>query len=168
MSSWQEYKSNAEQIQNACVFAMLTDKIIFDKWPTNKEEIDEDKLLDIRVFNEDKEAHMFRTSIDKDFFGIRVADDTQEKYADHIEEWQFLDIDTDASKDLKGEVISTGGGNYTLPEVNGVSIINDSNKPALKIVKYIKYTESGQAYVYDWRLAGIEMRGLSELTERRM
>lgn len=154
---------NENQIENACVFAMLTDAIIFDNWPV---EITEGKLLDIRVFNTDKEAHMFRTSIDKAFFDIRIADDTQKQNEDRMVEWQILDIDTKVSRDPSNKVTSTGGGKYTLPRIEGISIMDGSDKPALKIVKYIAYTESGQAYIYDWRLAGIEMRGLDKLKEK--
>ena len=165
MSTFNDFESKVSelQIENACVFAMLTDEIIFDNWPVP---VNEDKLLDIRVFNRNKEVRMFRTSIGKAFSNIRVADDADEKYKDHIDEWQILDIDTEASKEAKDKVISTGGGRYTLPKVENVCAMDKSNKPAVKIVKYIAYTEFGQAYIYDWRLAGIEMRGLDQLEEK--
>ena len=128
---------------------MLTDEFKVDKYPLT-DNIDEDRLLDIRVFNKDKEYRLFRDNIASDFF-YRLIDDTasDSEYKDKYIEKQRLDLDMKKGKDDHGRVSAQGGGTYYIP----LDIPGD-NESDLKVVvyNYVGYDDNGMAYIKDYRL----------------
>lgn len=132
------------------VFAAFTDELIIGEWKQNMSFIDakRDRLLELRIFNEEMEVKYYRTSISREFCE-RIIDRNNEDQTEFYEETQILDIDTLRSKELNqetGDVLATGGGQYHLPVemTENVSIVTR---------QYIRKNEhSGQAEVYDWRL----------------
>lgn len=148
----------AEKVTEGFVFAMLTDAIVWKHWPMSPEEQKdlqqkEEKLLDIRIFNKEKELRMFRGDIGRKFRG-RMLEDTEAVLhgQEFFDEEQYLDIDDRRSAGLfarEQKVQATGGGCYDLP----LSGFADAK---VKIRDYLGYyEESGQAYVKDWRLVDV-------------
>ncbi len=127
------------------ILASLTDEFIVDTWPMNKYALDgkEDKILEIRIFNTSKEERLFRSDISKDFIH-RTADDIGKDYFD---EYQYLDIDTNLSSNLDGNIVmTTGGGIFNLP----VSVKENAK---IKIRYYLdRYNDTGHVKLSDWRL----------------
>lgn len=145
------------------VIAALTDEYIVDTWPKMEHasiEGKEEKILELRIFNENEEHKLFRTDIGRAFTARMIGDrdgkpllkvNGEERDSacnwETLDEEQFLDIDTAASAALPaGEVQATGGGRYHLP----FERIGDAK---IKIRYYIdRYPETGQAFVADWRV----------------
>lgn len=136
--------------------AGMTDRYLLGIWPADAAKIAENKLLEIRVFNETKEVKAFRSDISKEF-SIRLVDDAVaglqngRDYSDYMDESQYLDIDTKRSAKCfpeSHEVVTTGGGRYYLPA--------DSMNDTKVIVRtyFDRYAETGQARVFDWRIVG--------------
>lgn len=159
--------------QKIYLFAMTTECIKFfivnDTRPDEKElrELAQNGL-EIRVFDEKREAKWFRTCIDKKL-GFRLLDDDVLK-KDSLQVWdesQYLDIDVKRTKESiekgkiqNGTVFATGGGKYPLP-------LETYKNAKIKIRNYLgKDPDTGELYVEDWRLIslveGIEERGKSE------
>lgn len=153
--NWYDYR-NKISIKNGYAVVMFTDKFEFLAYPfdekTNKilNEDFEKKLIDMRIFNKDKEYRIFRGDISGNFH-FRDSDDYIKN--DYYDDEQYLDIDTKRSADSfknDGIVRATGGGNYKLP-------FCDFNDIKICIRNYIDYdNESGQAYIKDWRLVGLK------------
>ena len=148
---WQQ----AGAMEEGFLFAMLTDEIVWERWPLSLEEKEafrkkEGKLLDIRIFNEEKELRMFRGDIGRKFLG-RILEDKKDSLdeAECFDEEQYLDIDAKRSESLffkEGKVKATGGGCYHLP-------LKRFENAKIKVRNYLGYyEETGQAYVKDWRL----------------
>lgn len=159
--------------QKIYLFAMTTECIKFfivnDTRPDEKElrELAQNGL-EIRVFDEKREAKWFRTCIDKKL-GFRLLDDDVLK-KDSLQVWdesQYLDIDVKRTKESiekgkiqNGTVFATGGGKYPLP-------LETYKNAKIKIRNYLgKDPDTGELYVEDWRLIslveGVEERGKSE------
>jgi len=158
--------------QRIYLFAMTTECIKFfivnDTRPDEKElrELAQNGL-EIRVFDEKREAKWFRTCIDKKL-GFRLLDDDVLK-KDSLYVWdesQYLDIDDKRTEKSiknggiqKGSVFATGGGKYPLP-------LETYKNAKIKIRNYLgEDPDTGELYVEDWRLIslveGIEERGKS-------
>lgn len=149
MSDYKSLVTAAEGMQGYVV-AALTDEYIVDRWPMSEDLSEkEEKILEVRVFNEEKEIKLFRTDIGKKFKDLRILDDS-ELYGkfESFEQEQYLDIDTKRSVCDDGYVFTTGGGNYRLPF--GYS------EESKVIIKYYMEEEpdSGMARIADWRVAG--------------
>ena len=160
-----EFFENCSDVKEGFIFAICTDKIICDHWPlkgTAESEYDENLVLEIRVFNEEKEHKLFRGDMSKEF-GYRLKDDSDgenklpEGVEDYYDELPYLDIDTTKKpeQDKAGltKVRATGGGEYHVP----IDAVVDALEYAvLKVRHYIsKYPETGKAFVSDWRCIGI-------------
>lgn len=106
-----------------------------------------DKLLDIRVFNADKEYRLYR-----DYCGasweVSVLSDAEMQNTDFYDEVQYLDIDTkrtaEGASRHPGMLRATGGGWYRFPQ----------GYTKAKIRSYVSYDDNGQAYRIAWRLVG--------------
>lgn len=146
MADLNELIEKTADMSDAFYSAELTDSYSIGIWASH-EPFDEDRILEIRVFNEKKEVKLFREDIGDDFH-LRVRTDD----GDYYDECQFLDIDTRHSD---GNVLTTtGGGRYTVPE----SIL-EMAEPMLRVRYYLKQEESsGQTYISDWRCVGFEDR----------
>jgi hypothetical protein len=143
------------------VMMIFTDRFELDRYPMKiinqscLEEHFNDRLLDLRIFNESSEYRIFRSGVGSDFY-VRIIDDQCPEKSDDVDcndyfdDEQYLDIDTVRSKksfNEKNIVYTTRGGCYYLPLLR----MEDAK---VKIRNYIAYEETGQAYVKDWRLAG--------------
>lgn len=138
-----------EKIQTGWVIAALTDEYIVDKWPLQGSALKgkEEKVLEIRIFNQDGEMKLSRSDISRDFafrtiFDVGVDTDPKDKY----DELQYLDIDEKNGKSSDGKVTTTGGGRYNLP-------IGNLSDAMIRIRYYLgKYEDTGHARVEDWRI----------------
>lgn len=154
--------------QRIYLFAMTTECIKFfivnDTRPDEKElrELAQNGL-EIRVFDEKREAKWFRTSIDKKLGFRLLDDDILKKDSLHIwDESQYLDIDDKRTKEAikqgkiqEGIVFATGGGKYPLP-------LEKYKNAKIKIRNYLgEDTDTGELYVEDWRLIGL-VEGIEE------
>lgn len=152
----------ADEIERGFVFAMLTDEILWERWPLESDrrklfQEKEEKLLDIRVYNREREARVSRSDIGRAFRGRSLNDEKESsEWQDYFDEEQFLDIDDKCSNELfsvEGKVQATGGGRYPLP-------LPDFRNAKVLIRNYVGYyEESGQAYVKDWRLRDLFKEG---------
>ena len=96
----------AEEVTEGYVFAMLTDEIVWKHWPMSQEEQKklqkkEHKLLDIRIFDKQRELRMLRGDIGREFQG-RMVEDTEAilHEQEYFDEEQYLDIDDPRSSEL--------------------------------------------------------------------
>lgn len=146
------FLQSCENIGQGVVVAQLSDEYIVERW---SEEIsaslekNADKILEIRIFNEDEEHRLFRSDIGKEKFFERIIRDSEED-RDCFDEVQYLDIDTVMTGNHRkkgGMVTATGGGQYKL------SVINNIHDAKIRIRYYLgRYEETGQARVEDWRM----------------
>ena len=128
------------------IIASLTDEYLVDEWPLGGDELasKEDKILEIRVFNNKEECKLSRSDIGKEFSFRRIYDDEENR--DSYDEWQFLDIDESIQRDDAGKVTATGGGKYKLP-------LKSSMNAKICIRYYLgRYVATGQARIEDWRV----------------
>lgn len=151
--NWDNFKSEIT-ITNGYAVVMFIDEFIVEKYPL---ELDDQtklqnewnkKLLDIRVFNKDKEYRVFRGDLGSPFCYSCIEDDSEK--LECFEDEQYLDIDT--TKTGNGFVSATGGGSYKLP-VYGKGDIK------VYIKNYIDYDTMGQAFIRKWRLTDIREEG---------
>ena len=160
-----ELFKKAESLDKGYIIALFTDEIYINDWNTDnrktvktKIQKRKDSLLELRVFDANREIKIFRSDISVDSkISMRVIDDNNSEYDDHYDENQFLDIDTTNISDSEGmwNVHATGGGKYYLPKSVG-----NIKEIVLKVRHYIsRYPSSGKAYVSDWRCVGFEKEG---------
>ena len=121
-------------------FAIWTDHADFI--PDKNADLCEDKLLEIRCFDERGEFRAVRTTPDMPFSEREITSD--EGWADgYYDEAQYLDIDTARTKkEADGWLYATGGGKYHLPEEAKMILVRS----------YYRFDEEGIARKYDWRL----------------
>ncbi|MCM1101237.1 MAG: CRISPR-associated protein Csx19 [Clostridium sp.] len=172
IGSMEQFWQLAETMEQGFLFAMLTDEVVLERWPLSEEgkknfRAGERKLLDIRIFNQERELRMFRGNVGGAFRGRALEDGTDarggrrrsaecrnEEFRDEEfwDEEQYLDIDTERSETLfarEGMVQTAGGGRYRLPLEGFVNA-------KIRIRNYLDYyEETGQAYVKDWRLTDL-------------
>lgn len=146
-----DFYKEANQMSRGHMIALFTDKIELTSWPEGKNVLDvaAERLLEARVFDEDREIKLFRGSIGS-AFKMRIRDDKKDAMQDYFDEMQYLDIDIKRSKasfDVDKTVYTTGGGRYTLP-------IGDHVGDYKVNIRYYlsRYEDSGQARVCDWRV----------------
>ena len=121
-------------------FAIWTDKVdfILDKTA----DLHEERLLELRCFDESGEYRVIRSTPDMYFSEREIISD--ESYGDgYYDEAQYLDIDTARTEiEADGWFYATGGGRYHLPEAARMILVRN----------YYRYDEEGIARKYDWRL----------------
>lgn len=114
---------------------------------------DEDKLLELRAFDESGEYRAWRDCVDEEFC---VREWTAQAEAlpgglflfdGYFDEAQYLDIDAQNSADTVMRAI--GAGYYHLPEG-----LYKNGKKLLLVRYYYKFDEDGIAHKTDWRLCG--------------
>lgn len=153
-----EFLRNAENIfarsDFAWIEAELTDEYLIDRWTgqggkTIEHLIDnQNKLLELRLFNEKEEHRYSRFQLGDDFVVRTINDDDVSEYLD---EEMVLDIDTAASAEHKGgKVVMSTGGRYDCP-------LEKISNATIVIRYYLdRYEKTGQAYVRDWRMVEIK------------
>lgn len=164
MENKQVKKNDVEQVLNEVngYFLNATDSIFFVAQYTDKFDIgiwnkgiikNVNKLLELRVFDKNKEWKLFRSDIGKDFiYRCQNEDNTKEEGVDYFDEVQLLDIDTSRSNKAPGVMYTTAGGSYNLPKN-----IADLDRAAIRIRHYFGVdNESGQAFIRDYRLVDFE------------
>jgi hypothetical protein len=132
--------------------AQYTDKFDVGIW--NKDIIKNvNKLLELRVFDKNKEWKLFRSDIGKDFsYRCQKEDNNKEEGVDYFDEVQLLDIDITKSSNGKKMMCTTAGGKYNLPKD-----ISDLDRAAIIVRHYFGVdNESGQAFIRDYRLVDFE------------
>lgn len=140
-----DFFKQSEDIEKGWMLASLTDEYIVDSWPSKgSHSISEDKLLEVRIFDDNCEHMLFRPDIGSSFSSRTINDGEDDR--DHYDEIQYLDIDTKKGIDTDGKVTTTGGGKFTAP-------VNNTDDARVRIRYYLgKYEETGQARVEDWRV----------------
>lgn len=108
-----------------------------------------EKLLELRVFDENGEFRAYRDLLGKPFKCREINKDNENQFAGSFKENQYLDIDTTKTFEDKTIKQATGGGQYHLPE-------DVKSKTMLKMRYYYCFNDEGIAYKCDWRLAGFE------------
>ena len=143
MSKLQEFLDRNSDFKGYKI-AYLTDECIVDTYPLAFNSLDnkDEKVLEVRLFNKEKEIKLFRNSIGEEF-KERERDDNDN--GEHFSQVQYLDIDKKRTKD-KHTIYTMNGGTYTLPKEM------DLDKAAIIINYYFgRYEETGRAYIKDWR-----------------
>ena len=161
MADWKEYSSKID-IKNGYAVIMFTDCFEIAEYPITDSETAEKldkgfgtKLIDIRIFDAEKEYRVFRGDVSsKNFFFRKLDDLCSETMCD---DEQFLDIDVVRTTEdyiNSSKVRAVGGGFYKMPLKN----IQNSNLNDIKIHirNYVHYDEYGQAYIKDWRITDIK------------
>lgn len=133
---------NKAELENKTIFAIWTDHtdFLFDI-----SDLQEDKLLELRVFDENSEYRRYRSTIDKPFYERKINDQTDD--TQYFDEEQYIDIDSTRSE---GNVrYSTGGGKFHLPK-------DKLNATKIVIRNYIEFDGDGIASVCDWRIVKLK------------
>ena len=166
MGSWNDFiKKTKERFKDeknvysiiiwSDAFKVMTFSEFLDKVTTD------DKVLDVRVFNDVRELRIFRDYKDNKFNNIveisdKENDDTEngavfdrnKKRCFSYDDEQFIDYDVKRSH-TEGMRKATGGGEYAFP-------IEIKEKTKLIIRNYVDYDEQGQAYIKAWRVVGFK------------
>lgn len=144
-----------EQAENMKGFfvAALTDEYAVDTWPLTHRSpsyfLDrEEKVLEIRIFDREREYKLFRGDAGRTF-RLRERDDSTE----YMEEKQYLDINLKRSEKLfedSHEVCTESGDGYYLPL--------PAKAGAKAVIHYYfeRNPETGQAGICDWRMVAFE------------
>lgn len=137
--------------------AALTDEYRVGFWPAEdgfNPDKDQEKALELRIFNEFAEHKWFRGNIGENFIYRKLDDSSVSEgiYEEPIEEYQILDIDYSGRYDYTypGYVKMSKGGRFYLPVREEEDVVK---APCVRIKYYIP-REAVHAYVKDWRLAG--------------
>lgn len=155
-----EYFEKFKEIKNSWIIAQLTDEYIVDIWPDMRNSTlsgKEEKILELRIFNNDMEYRLLRTGNGNNRkFDLRILCDSDDNHEleDSFDDLQYLDIDDTRTEKINNgyKVKTTGGGLYYLP-IKNVEDNRSSFKDAKVRIRYYldKYEETGQARVADWR-----------------
>ncbi len=142
----QEFLSHAGDM-TGCMLVSAADCFRVSVWPVPTESFlaAKDRILEIRIFNEEEERKLFRPDIQSDFTA-RTIRERENRYP-FFDEYQYLDIDTKKGQSADTmEVTATGGGRYALP-------FTDIEDARIQIRYYLDhYPETGQARIKDWRI----------------
>ena len=129
------------KLENKIIFAIWTDRA--DILPNV---LQEDKLLELRAFDENSEYRVYRSTADTDFYE-RFAEDSAKSERDYFDTEQFIDINSNFNQSNIRKTI--GGGTFHLPfaYANAVKIV---------IRNYVEYDDDGIASVIDWRIVELK------------
>ena len=159
---WQTLLDKADSIQQdqiIYVLAQLTDQILTGKWEKQKPFLEQNlsKLLDLRVFCEERELHLFRAAISEGFF-LRDSYELENNMKNRIrEEYPDSDIEQVFQRDYlmrEEQFLETDTGRfYGIKKRLGFDAPQEYRK--IRIINYLAYRKNGQCYVKDFRLAGL-------------
>ncbi len=162
---------SAEAAPNSFYLAGLTDQYVSGYAKIEEfERLELWKLLDIRVFSEERELFATRSMLGQEF-AYRIASDEalQKNYNERLKEdlgvvplpetpeanylirYQYIDINELMSQEEADEqgsrpLMTTVGGSYRLPITKGINMV--------KLMTYLTYDENGMAKITDNRLCG--------------
>lgn len=133
---------NKAELENKSIFAIWTDHadFLFDI-----SGVQEDKLLELRAFDENSEYRVYRSTVDEPFFERKIDDEADDKK--FFDEEQYIDIDSTRSEGNLRYTI--GGGKFHLPPAN-------VNATKIVIRNYAKFDDDGVASVCDWRIVELK------------
>ena len=124
------------------VFAIWTDHADFITDKTAS--LNEDRLLEIRCFDESGEYLARRDCVGGKFLAREITRENEIAFADgSYDEAQYLDIDTTRSDDTL--TYAAGAGSYHLPQ-------NAKDHPLILVRTYYTFDAAGVARKFDWRL----------------
>ncbi len=141
--SYKDFLSAIEGM-NGFYLAQLTDSLKSGRIEDGSiATLNEEKVLDLRAFNSDREVHLFRGCIGESF-QMRIADDSLMSAVEKegiIDEAHYLETDT--------ERFGRNVNSANLLDFEGAEKFTK-----ISIRNYLGYYETGQAYVKDWRVVG--------------
>lgn len=164
MADWKDHSYKID-IENGYAIAMFVDRFEIFEYPFKDSGAEkrlakdfDTKLVDIRIFDAEKEYRIFRGDVScREFFFRKLDDSCSEiKYDDE----QFVDIDAARTTEdciNNCEVRSVSGGYYKIPVksiLRGQNADLDSIK--IHIRNYVAFDEYGQGYIKDWRITNIK------------
>jgi hypothetical protein len=114
-------------------------------------------LLELRIYNETQELKVIRSQIGREF-KYRLASESDLSKADYFEETQYLDIDSETTKEYRAkgtkppldskQFFMTGGGKISFPTGDRLKQI--------KIINYLSYDEeTGNLQIPDFRIKSL-------------
>lgn len=141
-------------LTGAQFLCVLTDQVVCGVYEGSRQfrssistdALDEEKLLELRIFDQDRELRVFRSYTGEDF-KVRYLDDTTEDVSDFYDEEHYLDQDSTKTFDLGNgftRFVTTGGGAYELP-------VSPSFRK-VRVRTYLKESLNGLQYAGDWRI----------------
>lgn len=161
MAQFEEFMKRVESAsfgEAAHAILIYTDQLVVLKLSELKEACadpekkPEEKLLDIRVFDEKRELRIYRDYIGHEFGDPIELNDDETAGGEGLSEegYQYDDeqfLDKKSYDKGSGRIQATGGGYYRFPA-------SESGKTKVKIRNYVRYDDNGQAYIYAWRVVG--------------
>ena len=130
---------DVSKLENKIIFAIWTDHADF---LSDIDDLQEDKLIELRAFDENSEYRVYRSTIDREFYE-RFAEDTEISESEYFDTEHFIDIDSNFNQGNTRKTI--GGGTFHLP-------LACANATKIVIRNYVSYDDDGIASVCDWRI----------------
>lgn len=145
--------------------AVLSDRVDCGKYENgifvsakDGSQFDLGKLLELRVFNEEREYRAFRDNLGEAGFLQRIVEDSKIEEDKRFDELHYLDYDevrTKANAQNNAEpnaVLTTGGGKFYLEGI--------ADKRKVLVRTYLKADPTtGLEYAFDWRVVGYRDEG---------
>lgn len=157
--SWDEFRdllSKSAFSGTTYVYMELSDEVgLYEYTPEIFDKKDLHKVLQVRVFNRDKEIRAIRPYISSEEIYVRVMDDTDGTVRDSFDQMLYLDMDNGSINEGNKRGKAINGGFYSLP-------FNAKAGLQLMVRNYLDYDDCGQARISDWRLCGFGMGGKSD------
>lgn len=175
LKQWVSLPSEIEKagLKEGFTVGMFSDHLITGKWISVEDAVMKEhplvQLECLRIFNDKHELKLFKKDgriFCRDSGDYKVtenpdavpadavsSDKVQKEIVNSLIEKQFLDIDIRKTKNLS-EVYAIGGGRYCL-EGSGLDP-GKMHRAKVVLEDYVRYYESGQAYVCDYRIVGFE------------
>ena len=111
-----------------------------------------ERLLEIRIFNENRELLFSRNSISEEFRWRFIVHDDSISQESYYTRYYLIDKNENESRNKLENgnlsILSTVGGRYSLP-------ISEKEK-RIKVITYVDYDDNGMAYAADYRVCGFE------------
>lgn len=131
--------------------AMYTDRFDSGKY-CGSTEIAADSLLEIRIFDDNRELLFLRKSLSENFcWRYIVHDETIPSESYYLRYYLIDKNETESRQRLDNgnlSILSTVGGRYSLP-------VSETEK-RIKVMTYVDYDDNGMAYAADNRVCGFE------------
>lgn len=164
-------EKNKEPFDGSDYIAVLSDRVDCGKYEKSRgfvsakdgSEFDLGKLLELRVFNEEREYRAFRDNLGEAGFLQRIAEDSKIEEDKRFDELHYLDYDEVRTKEARmkanaqsnaepNAVLTTGGGKFYLEGI--------AAKRKVLVRTYLKAdSTTGLEYAFDWRVVGYRDEG---------
>ena len=163
-------KENTALFEGSDYIAVLSDRVDCGKYENgifvsakDGSQFDLGKLLELRVFNKEREYRAFRDNLGEAGFLQRIAEDGKDGYDKAFDELHYLDYDEVRTKEVRTKanaqnnaepnaVLTTGGGKFYLEGI--------ADKRKVLVRTYLKADPTtGLEYAFDWRVVGYRDEG---------